>query len=152
MREIQRKIVVAIIISKDGKILLGKKNSTKGGVFPDCWHFPGGGVDENETLEQALRREVNEETGIDISPYQSILFSEKNYGTAEKTLKTTGEKVLCHMEYNYYRIDVIDRVANKINLQLGDDLIEGRWFDKSDLTRVNNVPGSQEFLEKNGII
>lgn len=152
MREINRTIVVAIIVSHDGKVLLGKKDPAKGGVFADCWHFPGGGVDEGETLEEALKREVKEETGIDISPYPIISFEEKNYGTTEKTLKATGERVICHMEYNYFRIDINDKIADKIELQFGDDLVEVRWFDKESLAKVNNVPGSREFLEKNGII
>jgi len=70
MREIQRTIVSALIFSKDGKLLMGKKNPAKGGVYPDCWHIPGGGVEEKETLEQALKREVQEEVGINISPYR----------------------------------------------------------------------------------
>lgn len=88
MREIYRKIASALIFSKDHQILMGKKDPARGGVYSDCWHIPGGGVDEGETLEQALRREVLEETGIDISPYKIKPIPFIGSGVAEKILKT----------------------------------------------------------------
>jgi len=45
MRQQDRTIVSAVLISRDKKILLGKVR--EGGVYPDCWHIPGGGIDEN---------------------------------------------------------------------------------------------------------
>ncbi|MEK7540488.1 MAG: NUDIX hydrolase [Patescibacteria group bacterium] len=98
MREIQRTIVAALIFSQDNKLLLGRKDPSKGGVYLDCWHTPGGGVDEGETFEQAMTREVLEEVGLDITPYTLERIPIIDYGVAEKTLKDTGGKVLCHME------------------------------------------------------
>ena len=46
----------AIIQNKDNKILILQKNGK--------WLLPGGRLNENETWEQGLRREVEEETGI----------------------------------------------------------------------------------------
>src|SRR5271155_866423 len=93
MREINRDIVSAILVSKDSKVFQAKKNSKKGGVYIDCWHIPGGGIEEGEDLVEALNREVLEETNIDISPYTIELFDDKGTGKSEKTLKT-GEKVM----------------------------------------------------------
>jgi len=42
MRTINRDIVSAVILSKDFKILLGKKDPSKGGVYASSWHIPGG--------------------------------------------------------------------------------------------------------------
>lgn len=65
MRTIQRDIVGAFIFSSDNKLLLGK--SIKGGVYPDYWIVPGGGMEPDETKVEAVKRETLEETGIDIS-------------------------------------------------------------------------------------
>lgn len=152
MREIQRTIVSALIFSKDGKLLMGKKDPVKGGVYPDCWHIPGGGVEEGETLEEALRREVLEEIGLDISSYKPILIPEKETDVAEKTLHPSGEKVLAKMEFNRFKINIIDKFANEIKLHLNDDLIETRWFKAEELPGVKQAAGGKEFFQKIGLI
>ena len=87
MREIQRVIVSAIIFSKDGKVLMGRKDPSKGGVYSDYWHIPGGGVDQGETLKHALTREVKEEVGIDIRPYSIVSVPIIDTGEQRKSSK-----------------------------------------------------------------
>ncbi|MBI2609830.1 NUDIX hydrolase [Candidatus Giovannonibacteria bacterium] len=151
MREIHRTIVSALIFSKDGKLLMGKKDPAKGGVYPDCWHIPGGGINEGETLQQALQREIIEEVGIDISSYNPILIPEKGSGIAEKTL-SSGEKVLIKMEFNRFRVDIKDKLADEIKVELNDDLMEIRWFGPDELPSVKQIPGGKEFFQKIGLI
>lgn len=151
MREIQRTIVSALIFSKDRKLLMGKKDPAKGGVYPDCWHIPGGGIDEGETLERALQREVKEEVGIDVSAYNPVLVPEKGSGVAEKTL-SSGEQVLCWMEFNIFRVDVLEKPASEIKITLSDDLVEIRWFSPEELPGVKQIPGGKEFFQKIGLI
>jgi 8-oxo-dGTP pyrophosphatase MutT (NUDIX family) len=55
MTTIYRDIVCALFFSKDGKLLVGMKDSKGGGVYSDCWHIPGGGVDEGEEKLDALK-------------------------------------------------------------------------------------------------
>ncbi len=152
MREIERVIVSALIFSKDGKLLMGRKDPMKGGVYPDCWHIPGGGVDAGETLEKALQREIKEEIGLDVMPYHPVLIPHKASGVAEKTLRSTGEKVLCRMEFNKFRVDIHDKNADAIELRLDDDLIEVRWFTKEELPGVKQIPGGREFFQQIGLI
>ena len=52
------------VIIKDGKILLSKQW--------DGYDIPGGGVDLGETTEEAVRREVKEETGLDVKVGQIV--------------------------------------------------------------------------------
>src|ERR1700716_1482893 len=52
--------VQGVVIQGENKILLVRHSYIRG------WHFPGGGVERHENLEQALRRELSEETGIEI--------------------------------------------------------------------------------------
>jgi 8-oxo-dGTP diphosphatase len=57
------KRVVAALIVKDGKILVCQR--TKHQTMPLKWEFPGGKIEEGEQPREALRRELDEELGID---------------------------------------------------------------------------------------
>jgi len=57
------KVGVGIIVIKDNKVLLGKRKNSHG---EGSWCFPGGHLEFNESLENCAKREVLEETGIEI--------------------------------------------------------------------------------------
>jgi len=61
--------VTAIIEFQNNKILLVKRGTV---VFKGYWALPGGRVDSGETIEQAVVREVKEETGLDIKIVKKI--------------------------------------------------------------------------------
>ncbi len=147
MITISRTIVAAVLMSKDGQILLGKLR--KGGVYPNCWHIPGGGVDEGETLMQALAREVREEVGLEISDLPMKLLSDTDTDQAEKTDKFTGEKLFVTMHFNTYQIDLpVD--ANEIQISLNDDVRECRWVSIQDLEDYKLTPPSIKVFSKLG--
>ncbi|MFA4818969.1 MAG: NUDIX hydrolase [Patescibacteria group bacterium] len=152
MREIHRTIVSALIFSKDNKVLMGRKDPIKGGVYSDCWHIPGGGVESGQSFEEALKREVREEVGIDITPYTLEPLPYVDTDVAEKIFKDTEEKVLCRMEFHRFRIVIHNKMADEIRLQLGDDLVESQWFSVSELPSVKQIPGGREFFQKLGYI
>ena len=150
MRTINREIVSALIFSKDGKVFQGKKDKNKGGVYSDCWHIPGGGIDEGERPIQALIREVKEETGIGISAYAIELIDNKGKGESEKTIKDTGEKVLCNMNFNVYKVVIDDKLAEEIRVELTDDLVSYKWVDIEDLKTLKLTPPSVELFKRLG--
>ncbi len=151
MRTIQRTIVSALIFSKDGRLLMGMKDPNSGGVYADCWHIPGGGVDEGETQEQALRREMLEEVGIDIADCKVTLADDQGSGETEKTLKDTGEKVLCNMKFYVYRVDV-DSNAADIALEPSDDLVKLEWVDLANLREHTLTPPSVTLFSRLGYL
>ena len=65
----------AVIINSKNEILLGYSHGT--------YQFPGGHLEENETLNECLKRELKEEIGVDIDivndPYLKIVYYSKNY-------------------------------------------------------------------------
>ncbi len=65
--------VAAILRNGAGKILIGERKDRSG-----AWQFPQGGVDEGETLAQALVRELREEISLHPSAYR-ILTSKGPY-------------------------------------------------------------------------
>jgi ADP-ribose pyrophosphatase YjhB (NUDIX family) len=56
----QFRIGVFGVIIQDGKVLLGRRRDI------DWWNLPGGGMELGETVDEALRREVLEETGLEV--------------------------------------------------------------------------------------
>jgi 8-oxo-dGTP diphosphatase len=63
----ERKVVevaVGVLVQADGQFLLTTRPCGK--VYEGYWEFPGGKLEQGETVEQALRRELQEEIGITI--------------------------------------------------------------------------------------
>lgn len=61
-----RRGAMLLIVTDDGRLLLHHRDDKPGIPHPDCWAGFGGAVEEGETVEEALRREVREETGIEV--------------------------------------------------------------------------------------
>jgi ADP-ribose pyrophosphatase YjhB (NUDIX family) len=64
-------IVVRAVITYKNKVLLAKKKDA------DFWHFPGGKLEKNESLEECAIREICEETDIDIDELGDIIWVKK---------------------------------------------------------------------------
>lgn len=146
MRTIERDIVSAVLVSADGKIFQGLSNPLRGGVYPDCWKIPGGGTEEGEDKETTLRREVFEETGIDISRFVPELVQDSEFGMAEKTLKDTGERVNVHMNFFTYRV-LLDKRANDIPVRVDDEFSDYRWCSPEELKELK-IPEPSRVLFK----
>jgi 8-oxo-dGTP diphosphatase len=61
--------VDAVIQLNDGGVVLIRR---KNPPFKECWALPGGLCEIGETVEEALRREVEEETGLKVEPVKLI--------------------------------------------------------------------------------
>ena len=148
MRTIHRNIVGGFIFSKDGKLLLGKNR--KGGIYQGQFLPPGGGIDDGETKEIALHREMLEETGIDINK-AIVKQLNQSSGEHEKTLPDTGERVFVKMDFYSYRID-LEQNADDISLITESDWYEPRWFVVDELNDVNLSEPTRNNLVAMGII
>ena len=78
--------VVGAVLFKDNKILLPKRSSNLK-VMPNKYEFPGGKVEENETLKEALKRELYEELSIDVD-IEDIIDFPKNDLKTDKIMLT----------------------------------------------------------------
>lgn len=106
-------VVAGIIRNKDNKILIAQRNMKKsqGGL----WEFPGGKIENDETMEEAIVREIKEELDMDIV-FESY-FDEKKYIYPEKEInlialncRIVGEKynVLEHEKVEWITVEEFD--------------------------------------------
>jgi mutator protein MutT len=67
-------------VNAENKVLL-QLRSKDDYLYPDCWTLPGGKVEEGESLEQAIVREVREELGRDLrgcSLFRTIVLNDSD--------------------------------------------------------------------------
>lgn len=145
---LERQIASVVVFSRDGRMLLGRKDPTVGGVYPGAWHIPGGGVEGSETLEETACRETREETGLHLRPDQLIELPGSGGGETEKTLKDDS-KVWCIMTFHQFEAR-LDEDAVHVKLTPGDDLVELRWFSRNELPALTFIPGGREFFVQQG--
>jgi len=148
MRTITRDIVGGFIFSKDAKVLLGKNR--KGGVYEGSYVVPAGGMDEGETKEQTLQREMLEETGLDVQAGE-ITQINVSTGGHEKTLRESGERVFVEMTFYDYRVQLADNAAD-ITVVAEDDWAEPHWFTAEELVGQNISVPTKKTLQKIGFL
>ena len=70
-------VAVGILIDPQGQLLLSTR--PEGKPYAGFWEFPGGKIEAGESVEQALRRELQEELGITIDAAQVWRVTEHDY-------------------------------------------------------------------------
>ena len=118
--------VVAAVIRKDDKIFATQRGY---GEFKDGWEFPGGKIEERETPEQTLAREIKEELNTEIQ---------------------VG-KLIDTIEYDYPKFHLsMDCFWCEI-MQGGLELKEheaARWLSKEELYSVDWLPADVGVVER----
>ena len=79
-------VAVGVIVGADGRILLAKRpdHLHMGGR----WEFPGGKVEDNESIQQAMTRELKEELDIDVLAMEPLIEVRHDYGDKQVFLDT----------------------------------------------------------------
>ncbi len=150
MRTIERNIVGGFIFSKDGKLLLGKNR--KGGVYQGAWLIPGGGVKNQETLLDALQREILEESAIDIRRDALVQpIDGATSGKSEKTLRHSGERVMVQMQFFNFKVQ-LHKNAKDIRVRTEDDFSDARWFNTDELPKLHLSVPTVTTLQKLGYL
>lgn len=72
-----KRIRAAAIIFINGKLITIYREKLINGILKKYYVIPGGGVEENETLEEATKREILEELGINIELTEKYFYFEK---------------------------------------------------------------------------
>jgi 8-oxo-dGTP diphosphatase len=113
MKKKNPKIVTAAVIEREGRILIAKRKQGK--QHAGNWEFPGGTLEEGETPEQCLKRELQEELDI-ITEIGDLFCSSEYIYTPRFTIRLLA-----------YRTTVISGFFNL------NDHEEIRWVKPEDL-------------------
>ena len=124
---------IGALIFHGSRILLVKrgKDPLKG-----YWSLPGGVLETGETLKDGIRREVREETGLHVDPYEVAEIFER--------IMRDGEG---RAEYHYVLIDYLCRMESGIP-QPADDASAVEWVEVARLGERLLTEGTKEVIER----
>lgn len=119
--------VLGIIVNDDNQILLLKRNPNI-----DCWQagkwaLAGGTVENNETPEEACKREIKEETGLIINKFKEKFKIERD-------------------ENNIESIFIIKYDGDPHNIKLNFEHINYGWFLPEDIKFIDHVPNLLDYI------
>ena len=117
--------VVAAVIKKDNQYLIAQRNRNKHFAFH--WEFPGGKVDNGETFEIALQREIKEELNIEINIKNKL--GEENY---------QDDKI--NVKLHYF---ICSHANGEIVLSEHED---SAWVTKNDFKNYNFAEGDSDII------
>ena len=128
------RVGIGVMILNENKILLGHRGKNKkdtGGIYEvDCWTLPGGKQEYNETFLDGAKREVKEETNLDIEDLEL-------FGAADDI----------QPDRHYITMHVIAKKHNgepQVMEPAKED--EWKWFDLDNLPK-NLYSPSKKFIE-----
>jgi 8-oxo-dGTP diphosphatase len=128
--------VGALIFTSSGRrgpILLVERG---GHPLKGYWSLPGGLVETGEKLEDAVRREILEETGLRIEPVSRVEIFERIMLDAQG-----------RAEYHYVLADYVCKVVGGA-LRAGDDVSRVEWVRRSELDNYRITEGTREVIER----
>lgn len=123
------KRVVAALILKDGKLLVCQR--TRHQSMPLKWEFPGGKIEEGEQPRDALRRELDEELGIDAKIGEEVARIRHDY-------KTGSSVELRFYAVREYRREIENRIFRDVRWASRSEL-QAYDFLEADLTLVKDL-------------
>jgi len=121
------KRVVAALILKDDRILACQR--TRHQVMPLKWEFPGGKIEEGEQPRDALRRELEEELGIEAAIGNEVARIHHEYPGG-------GSVELRFFEVHDYRGDIENRIFREI-----------RWVSRKELLELDFLEADHTLVE-----
>ena len=122
-----RTIVVPLITNPHGEYLICKMSSVRG-VFPGQWGLPGGGIEPNEQMYDALHREIREELGIRIENITPWTFRD------DLKIKTYAHD---KKEEVYMIYLIFDCLTTNTEIILNDEFEEYAWVKPEQLTNYD---------------
>lgn len=127
-------LAVGAVVGSGGALLMVRRGHDPGAGL---WSLPGGRVQPGEPLEEAVAREVREETGLDVRVGELVGWVERR-----------GEG------YHFVILDFAATVeeSSPSEPQAGDDASEAAFVERSRLRELALVPGLLDWLADHGLL
>ncbi|MEJ2153299.1 MAG: nucleoside triphosphatase NudI [Gemmatimonadota bacterium] len=135
-----RTIVVGLVWNHDGELLFCRMHPERG-VFPGQWGFPGGGIEPGERMEDALRRELREELGIEVENIRPAFFKD----CAHDKVFADGSTKPVYMIFLLFHC-----TAASDRLKLNDEFVEYRWVRENEVSAMHLNSETVDTLERLG--
>ena len=119
--------VTAGIIWKDGNFLITQRKSDDP-TIPSLWEFPGGKIEEGETAEECLARELKEELDIEVTVKEQVFVNEHEYPT----------KII---RLHFYDVDLVGG-----NMKLNDH-DDAKWITRDEIDGFQFAPADIPVLD-----
>ncbi|MCC5911775.1 MAG: (deoxy)nucleoside triphosphate pyrophosphohydrolase [Clostridiaceae bacterium] len=119
-------VVAAILINENKEIMIARKKTGK--PLSGLWEFPGGKIEERETPEESLKREIMEEMNLTIEILNYFATNIHDYG--DKKIKLIA-----------YMAKVVD---GKLKLKDHDKV---EWVESQNLHRYQFAPADVDFVK-----
>ena len=118
-------VAVGAVIEDRGRVLLVRHVPERGGFWAGKWICPGGKLKPGERMEEGVKREVLEETGLRVRLKRALLPFER--------IVKEGEKVVLHVIY----IDWLAEIEGG-ELSPSSDVGEAIWVEKKKLPEMTD--------------
>ena len=124
---------VGAVVIEAGRVLLVERGKEP---HKGMWSLPGGVLELGERLADGLRREIREETGLEVRVLEVV-------EVFERILPDAGGRT----EYHYVLIDYLcERIGGE--LRPGDDVRCAVWVEPARLGEYHITPGTPAVIEK----
>ena len=122
----------ALILNKEGKLLV-LRNIPHEDEWGGKWCLPGGLVEMDESIEFAIKREVKEETGLEVVVKKIVLVGESRYD---------GWKLKDGRIVNVRQIQLCFKCkCRKGQVKLSEEHDKYSWVSKKELVKLTSAPG-----------
>ncbi len=139
--ETDRRAARVFLLDAEGSVLLLRGCDSARPDAGSWWFTPGGGIDPGETAEAAARREVREETGLDVGALGDVVFRRIALFDFEGVRYRQSEKFFC-VRCDRFVID--DAGWSEVERRT---VLEHRWWSYAELVATDETVYPEQLAE-----
>lgn len=122
-------VVGALVFDEAGRLFLMQSS----GKFGDAWIVPGGKVHFGETMEAALRREIKEETNLDLGEIRFL-----------------GVREMIQDRTHFIFLEHAARTNGPCHVVLNEEAVRFQWFGPGELDTLKIAAPTRELIRERG--